>query len=102
MGELVNRHGYVHHFNIGQQDIRSPQAFLSNICAQLIVRYRLNYPVLPPDAAKNSEFLSQLLTEAAAQPQNVPLVVLVDALDEAEDSGLAPQANRLYSSTFFT
>lgn len=96
MGELVNRRGYVHHFNIAPQNIRSPQAFLNNICAQLIVRYHLNYPALPPDAAQNSKFLSQLLAEVAAQPQNLPLVVLIDALDEAEDSGLAPQANRLY------
>jgi hypothetical protein len=35
-------------------------------------------------------------TQAAQKPGAVPLVVLVDALDEAEDVGLAPSANRLY------
>ena len=38
MGMLVKRRGCVHHFNISPLGIRSPQAFLSNVCAQLIVR----------------------------------------------------------------
>lgn len=96
---LVLRGSYVHHFNIAPENIRSPRQFLENVCAQLIVRYGLDHPRLPPQAGEDSGFLSQLLTEAAdraRQRGNLPVVVVVDALDEAEDTGLAPSANRLY------
>jgi hypothetical protein len=96
---LVLRGSYVHHFNIAPENIRSPQQFLENVCAQLIVRYGLDHPRLPPQAGEDSGFLSQLLMEAAdraRQRGELPVVVVVDALDEAEDIGLAPSANRLY------
>jgi hypothetical protein len=96
---LVLRGSYVHHFNIAPENIRSPRQFLENVCAQLIVRYGLDHPTLPPYAGEDSGFLSQLLAEAAdraRQNGEPPVVVVVDALDEAEDIGLAPSANRLY------
>jgi hypothetical protein len=96
---LVLRGSYVHHFNIAPENIRSPRQFLENVCAQLIVRYQLDYPTLPPQAGEDSGFLSQLLAEAAdhaRQHNELPLVVVVDALDEAEDTGFASSANRLY------
>lgn len=96
---LVLRGSYVHHFNIAPENIRSPRQFLENVCAQLIMRYELDYQTLPPQAGDDSGFLSQLLAEAAdraRQRDDLPVVVVVDALDEAEDTGLAPSANRLY------
>lgn len=96
LGQMVKQGGYVHHFNIASQNIRLPRDFLGNVCAQLIVRYELDHLILPPEATQDSGFLSQLLSEAASQEQNRPVVLLVDALDEAEDIGLAPNANRLY------
>lgn len=96
---LVLRGSYVHHFNIAPENIRSPRQFLENVCAQLIVRYRLDYPVLPPQAGEDSGFLSRLLTEAAdraRQHDELPVVIVIDALDEAEDIGFASSANRLY------
>ena len=96
---LVLRGSYVHHFNIAPENIRSPRQFLENVCAQLIVRYGLDHPTLPPQAGEDSGFLSQLLAEAADQARErgeLPVVIVVDALDEAEDIGLAPSANRLY------
>jgi len=96
---LVLRGAYVHHFNIAPENIRSPRQFLENVCAQLIVRYGLDYRMLPPQAGEDAGFLSQLLVEAAEQARQrgeLPLIVVVDALDEAEDAGLAPSANRLY------
>ena len=96
---LVLRDSYVHHFNIAPANIRSPRQFLENVCAQLIVRYGLDYQTLSPQAGGDSGFLSQLLAEAAdraRQSGDLPVVVVVDALDEAEDTGLAPGANRLY------
>ena len=96
---LVLRDSYVHHFNIAPANIRSPRQFLENVCAQLIVRYGLDFRTLSPQAGGDSGFLSQLLAEAAdraRQSGDLPVVVVVDALDEAEDTGLAPGANRLY------
>ena len=96
---LVLRGSYVHHFNIAAGNIRSPRQFLENVCAQLIARYELDHPALPPQAGEDSGFLSQLLTEAADKAREraeLPVVVVVDALDEADDTGLARSANRLY------
>ena len=96
IAELVKRRGYVHHFNISLQNIRHARDFLANVCAQLIVRYELDHFTLPPDATKDSGFLSQLLSEVAEKEEALPTVILVDALDEAEDLGLDPGANILY------
>jgi hypothetical protein len=96
LSQLVKTRGYVHHFNIAPQNIRSTRVFLENVCAQLVVRYQLGYTTLPPEASQDSAFLTQLLTEAAAKAGDQPVVVLVDALDEAEDAGLAATANRLF------
>lgn len=96
LGQFVKMRGCVHHFNVSTLGIRSPQAFLSNVCAQLIVRYDLPYTVLPPDAMRDGGFLTRLLTEAAEKPANYPMLVGVDALDEAEDTGMPPGANRLF------
>jgi hypothetical protein len=96
---LVLRESYVHHFNIALANIRSSSQFLENVCGQLIVRYGLDHQVLPPGAGEDSGFLSQLLAEAADRAQqsgDLPVVVVVDALDEADDTGLARSANRLY------
>lgn len=92
MCALVNEGGYLHHFNIAPQNIRSSRTFLENICAQLIVRYKLDYVVLPPSAGLDSSVLSQLLDEAV-EKAGERITIFVDALDEAgEDS---PQSNTL-------
>jgi hypothetical protein len=97
LAQLVRQCGYIHHFNIAAQGMRSHREFLRNICAQLIVRYQLGHDTLRSDADEGSAFLSQLLAEAAeTQSLEQRLVIAVDALDEAEDRGLDPQANRLY------
>ena len=89
LSQLVKTRGSVHHFNIAPQNIRSTRVFLENMCAQLIVRYQLAHTMLPPEAT-SSAFLTRLLTEAAERAGIEAVVVLVDALDEAEDTGLAP------------
>jgi hypothetical protein len=96
IGQLVKDGGFVHHFNVAPLGIRSPQAFLANVCAQLIVRHGLDHASLPPEATQDGGFLSRLLAEAAKDPANHPVVVAVDALDEAEDVGLPAAANRLF------
>lgn len=96
MAELVRRRAYVHHFNVAPLGIRTARVFLENVCAQLIVRYRLEHASVPARTTEDGGFLLRLLTEAAADPANRPVVVLVDALDEAEDEGLPAGANRLF------
>lgn len=96
VAQMVKQAGHVHHFNIATQNIRSARSFLANVCAQLIVRYQLEHLTLPPDAEKDSGVLSQLLAEVAEKRDGRPTAILVDAVDEAEDLGLAPGANILY------
>lgn len=96
LGQLVKTRGYVHHFNSAPLGIRSAGTFLANVCAQVVLRYGLDHTVLPPEATADGGFLLRVLDEAAQDPANLPLVVVVDALDEAEDAGVASQANRLF------
>ncbi|MCB8923965.1 MAG: ATP-binding protein [Ardenticatenaceae bacterium] len=94
--QLIKQRGYVHHFNIAGQYIRTVRDFLTNICAQLIVQYELPHLRLSDEATNNSGFLSRLLGEAAAKVEGQPVIILIDALDEAENMGLPPEANCLF------
>ena len=88
MAELVRSRDYVHHFNVATDGIRTADQFLRNVCAQLIVRYNLPYGELPPDAGRDAGFLDILLRDtaaAAAIHDDLPVVLVVDALDEAEE-----------------
>ncbi|NMO53707.1 ATP-binding protein [Actinoplanes sp. TBRC 11911] len=96
IAELVRRHGHVHHFNVALQNIRSAHDFLSNVCAQLVVRYGLSHAALPPEATAGGGFLSRLLAEAVEKAPDRRVVLLIDALDEADDLGVAVGANRLF------
>ena len=94
-GTLVQRNGWVHHFNVATANIRSVSDFMRNVCAQLIVRYDLAHDSLPASVEHDSGFLMRLLDEAAMAVAPARVVVLVDALDEADDAGLSPANNRL-------
>ncbi len=96
MAKLVNDRGYIHHFNIASQNIRSTRVFLENACAQLIARYGLKHKELPPRAFDDSGFLMQCLGEAAANSEHHSIVLAIDALDEADRLGLAPAVSILY------
>ena len=96
IAQLVKSQGYLHHFNISTQNIRSISRFLSNICSQIILRFDLDYNQLPENATKDSGFLIKLLSEASEQKTNRPIIILIDALDEVDDLGLSPNSNRLY------
>lgn len=92
ISQFIKQNGAVHHFNIASQNIRSTRLFIENICAQLILRYNLHYDSLPPNVAEDSGFLVQILSEASSS-ESCPILVLVDALDEADDKGLDLTAN---------
>jgi hypothetical protein len=91
--------GYVHHFNIATANIRSARQFLENVCAQLILRYDLPHDTLPRQAGEDGGFLAQLLSEAADAARDrgqLPVVLVVDALDEADQAAAGSGANRLF------
>src|SRR5439155_11530036 len=56
----------------------------------------LPHITLPPEATQDSGFLSSLLNEASEKVTDEPIVILIDALDEAEDESLPRGTNRLY------
>lgn len=82
LGRLVQKRGYIHHFNVTALGIRSSTAFYSNVCAQLSARYGVVGGPLPYDSAARAERLVRMLDAAASVAR--PLVVVVDALDESE------------------
>ena len=95
MGQLVKTRNLIHHFNVIQQNICLPELFLENICAQLIVRYKLNLTI-PEEPISSSVLLEQCLQAAVANPVNRPLIMALDALDEAEWRLLPPRVNVHY------
>jgi len=93
---LVKTYGYIHHFNIGLQNINKTAQFLESICTQLISRFELKHLKWPPNSSEDGAFLNQLLNEASDRlKDNDKLIVAVDALDEVDRSGLSPGVNIL-------
>jgi Domain of unknown function (DUF4062)/NACHT domain len=84
LAQLVRKLGCAHHFNIALQNVRTVQQFLGNACAQVIARYNLSVETIPSHALESSVFLVQCLEEAAKKDANRPVVLVVDALDEAD------------------
>lgn len=95
LAEFIRRQSCIHHFNIAVQGLRSVSDFRKNVCAQVIARYALPYDQLPPDAQQGTECLSRLLIEASHRQEDQPVIVAIDALDEAEDDVSNPYGNRL-------
>ena len=96
LAEMARRGDHVHHFNIRTRNIAGTADFLRNLCAQLISRHRLGFASLPPEATKDAGFLLTLLGQVSKQLRDGQRVlVLVDALDEADRAGLAPGVNTL-------
>ncbi|MFN8441785.1 MAG: ATP-binding protein [Caldilineaceae bacterium] len=99
-GELIKRLGCVYHFNIANQGVTSPQAFLKNICAQLIVRYNLHqkyaFAFESTQRFDDSGFFMERLEEVASKRVDEPIVMVVDALDEAEQIHGLRRANPLF------
>ncbi len=99
LAKLINNRGYIHHFNIASQNIRSAKAFLENACAQIIARYGLKHTEIPHRAVEDSGFLIECLNEATANQNNRPIVLVIDALDEADRLGLTATTNLFYLPT---
>jgi len=95
MAHLTLERRCVHHFNVRGEGVNRADAFLRNLCAQLILKYRLDHRDLPPEAGRDAAFLKRLLAEVAAKLEDDQhALILVDALDEVE--GMEPAANTLF------
>jgi hypothetical protein len=97
LAEMVKREGHPHHFNLRAGGIQRADVFLGNLCAQLIMRYGLDYGALPPAATQDGRFLAGLLDKVAGKlGSEKNAILVVDALDETDSAGLIPGANVLY------
>ena len=94
---LVKNRKYIHHFNIRAEGINRAETFLRNICAQLVIRFELPYQMLSHDVEADGKFLSTLLKEASEKLAGEErVIILVDALDEVEESSRKTGANILF------
>lgn len=82
--ELARRYDALVHFFSASEGITSPDRCLNHLCAQLIARFDLPHTHLPARAGADAAFFRSLLAEAAARQDGRPLILVVDALDEAE------------------
>lgn len=94
--QMVKTNGYLHHFNIRSEGINKATDFLKNICAQLIAVYNLDYTTLPPEATQDGGFLGDLLDQVSQKLDGEKCVIVVDALDEVDTTGLSAGTNLLY------
>lgn len=94
---MVRTNGYIHHFNISAQGTGRFDRFARNISAQLIAMYGLNHHILPQEVAHDPGMLDHLLREAAQTlSPSEKIIIVVDALDEVDNSGMPQEANTLY------
>lgn len=95
--QMVKQNGYAHHFNIRAEGINKPGTFLKNVCAQLIAAYELDHTALPTTAGEDAGFLNKLLLEVSGRlVDNERCIIVVDALDEVDRSGVPAGTNLLY------
>jgi hypothetical protein len=82
--ELTRRYRSPAYFLSTSAGRASPEQVLNALSAQLIVCYALPHTYLPARAGETSDMFYQLLKEAAAESERHLVVVVIDALDEAD------------------
>lgn len=97
MSQLVKTRSCVHHFNVAPQGINTARHFLTNVCAQLIVRHGLGWEELPDDVHDDGRFLNKVLEEVSRRlGGSAQVLIAVDALDEVSQSSSGLTANTLF------
>ncbi len=92
--EMARRYNAVVHFINAAAGITRTDQCLNALAVQLIVRYGLKHDHLPERAGLDSDFLQTLLQEASSVRGDAPILLVIDALDEADAS--APGRNWLH------
>jgi hypothetical protein len=83
--DLVRNRQYLHHFNSLKFSVFETKQFIKNLSAQIHGRYSPDYRKPSEDDFHGSAYLTELLFSTAKTiPGEQPIVVVVDALDEAE------------------
>jgi serine/threonine-protein kinase len=96
LAEYVRRTGCVAHFNIAPAGIRTSEQFLDSITDQLSRLYDARSASIAGQVPAASIRIMELLSRAAeARPKGEPLVVVVDALDEAKENDGSSSQNVL-------
>jgi hypothetical protein len=83
---VTQRRGCVHYFNSRFERLTGADQFLGCICAQLVARYSLPHQRIPARVQTDSGLVVEVLAEAARRHPNQKIIVVVDALDEADYS----------------
>lgn len=85
---LVKTQKWVHHFNIRQEGDNTTIGMLQNLSAQIISRYKLKLSLFKDgnlDAPSFREILEKV-SQSGSLASTEPLMIVVDALDEIEDT----------------
>jgi len=93
---VVREHQALHHFNVSAMGIVRPDQALENLCAQIIARFQLDQPYLPVNAGRDGSLLDKLLRQAAERLTGSKLVIVIDALDEAQMPADVRGTNAIY------
>ncbi|TAG97167.1 MAG: hypothetical protein EAZ19_06990, partial [Oscillatoriales cyanobacterium] len=92
--ELTKRYRAPACFVSANENRTQPERILNILSTQLIARYTLPHMFLPMGAGKTSDWFYGRLKEAASNPEGLPVVVVIDAIDEADVP--PPACNWLY------
>jgi len=93
---VVREHRALHHFNVSAMGIVRPEQCLENLCAQLIARFQLDQPYLPVNAGRDGILLDKLMRQTSEHLDGAKLVIVIDALDEAQMPANVRGTNALY------
>lgn len=94
---LVRDHGYVHHFNIQSEGIKTTDQFVRNVCGQLAAKFSLGDLALPVHPIRDAQVLKDCLRVIGERlPPGDRVVIALDALDEADDQEAQGGANTLF------
>jgi hypothetical protein len=93
--QFVKLHGCVHHFNQRAIGLTTADAFLRNVCAQLIAAYNVEGSVPGERETRTGADLVAILDKVSARrnPED-KIAIVVDALDETDEMRIG--ANMLY------
>jgi hypothetical protein len=84
MAQLVRRRSYAHHFNISVEGITTQAQFSENACAQVMLQYGLAPRSTRAALADTGAAVVGVLRDAVEARPGDPVVLLIDALDEAD------------------
>lgn len=96
LAKYVQNTSCIAYFNSVLDGLNRTEQFLESICNQLIERYQLDYHSLPTNATQDGKFLERLLNESVQKESENPIIIVVDALDEVDQSSYRGVSNILF------